>query len=44
MKQKLTKIAPYIGMVVSATLVTTLTYGVIIIVLAEVSGNYFLAI
>tara|TARA_R110000851_G_C12736034_1_gene530293 strand:- start:356 stop:490 length:135 start_codon:yes stop_codon:yes gene_type:complete len=44
MKQKLTKIAPYLGMVVSATLVTTLTYGVIMIVLAVVSGNYFLAI
>ena len=29
MKQKLTKIAPYLGMVVSATLVTTLTYGVV---------------
>ena len=44
MKQKLTKIAPYVGMVVSATLITTLTYGVIMIVLAVISGNYFLAI
>ena len=44
MKQKLTKIAPYVGMVVSATLITTLTYGVIMIILAVISGNYFLAI
>jgi len=44
MKQKLTKIAPYIGVVVSATLATTLTYGVIMIILAIISGNYFLAI
>jgi len=44
MKQKLTKIVPYIGMVVSATLATTLTYGVIMIILAIISGNYFLAI
>ena len=44
MKNKIKNLVPYLGMVISAALVTTLTYGVIMIILAVISGNYFLAI